>query len=142
MHSCFLLFFTIFTFSSAEACFNQIINNESYDVSPYCGGDMSFAAEFKPTFDFHHVEAQLQYLIGSTWVTYTSDITNVALTSLNDDLYTGKIYDLNGRLLAQKVISQNEALISTSRFAPATYLVVLEDKNGSVLYRNKFFKSN
>jgi len=78
MHSCFLLFFTIFTFSSAEACFNQIINNESYDVSPYCGGDMSFAAEFKPTFDFHHVEAQLQYLIGSTWVTYTSYVTNEA----------------------------------------------------------------
>ena len=72
---------------------------------------------------------------GNINVNINSDNIQIFLNSRIEGLFF--LYDLNGKIIAKKIINNQENIISTREFINGVYLYELIDKNGNLLKRDK-----
>ena len=78
-------------------------------------------------------EAEGIHLNFTTYPNPTKDFLTLKVENYDKENLSYNLYDINGKLLTNKILSGNETIISMENFVPATYfLKVLQSKQGSI----------
>lgn len=78
-------------------------------------------------------EAEAIHLTFTAYPNPTKDFLTLKVENYDKENLSYNLYDINGKLLANKILSGNETIISMENFVSATYfLKVLQSKQGSI----------